>query len=397
MKLLLIGVILSGFFLSGCSSNKLATTEIEHAAQKRALATNVTPEQAVAETRELISQAETDKLDYFTPMHFKNVQEVFESIEKIQQSNEVKNKDIAVITEAFKAQELLKKAYLAKAVIDNTLADVFSHQAILLAIGSKEQYPKTYGDIVEELNLLFKLIENNKVEQARKDKKNVLADMVELEINTLVKLYVLPAKIILEKADDKDADDYAEKTYEQAELSIERAVAFIKNYYRQHEDAKKFGHEAVIAAKRALNIGQLSSEMVRLSENDAEKKALEFEKILALIIKGMKAEDLEGLTLREQAEALANIGELQLKRLKTLENNVSSEASESPDTSKSTNTNEVIDDAGVIDDAEVNDDTEVNDDAEVIDDTEVNEASRRSNSADVNNTIDNNEELSEPL
>lgn len=309
--------------LSACASSELATSQIESAAQKQASEANITPAQAIVNARAAIAKADSDGLPYFTPLHFTDAQQSLEKIEKLQKdksNDDGVDKSLVIITEAFKTQELINNAYKVKATIEVTLVESLNHQKVLDDLGSKMAFPKAYNNIKDDFIDLFKLIEKNKVEEARKEQVDLLSDMVELEVDTLVKTYVTPASFILDKAEDNDADDYAEKTFEQAEVAIERAKEFIANSYRQRQEVKVIGNEAVIAAKRALNIGEQSKSMLELDEEEAELKALEVEALMAIIIQGISAEDLRGLTLREQAQKLAELARLQKNKIKELSN-----------------------------------------------------------------------------
>lgn len=302
-------IVLSGLFLlTACSSNKLATTGVEDLATQQALKSDMTPGQAVADARKSMDKAVQDNLAFYTPLHFKNAQESLSYIEQLQNgeaSEDGMSTELAIITTAFKTKEFLNGGYKAKALIEQVLADSLAHKNILDELDSKKEYPKTYGKTINELTDLFKLIEQNDVEKARKEEAELLADMTSLEINTLIKRHVTPAQLVLDKAEDNDADDYAEKTFEQAEKSIEQAIAFINKNYRQRKQVSQAGKDALTAAQRALHIGQASQSMVKLNEEEAEQKALEVESLIKVIRTAMKVEGIEGLAVKEQAAELA--------------------------------------------------------------------------------------------
>ncbi|GEM_PF-1642883 len=307
-------IILTGLLaLSGCSSNKLATSGVEDLAKQQAMKSTMTPGQAVDEARKSIEQAVNDNLAFFTPLHFKNAQDTLAYVEKLQNGEE-KPKDmsteLAIITESFKAKELINAAYKTKVLIEQTLADSLAHKAVLDELEVKKDYPKTYAERVEELVDLFQLVEQNKVEDARKEQPDLLNAMARLEINTLIKRNVSPAQLVLDKAEDNDADDYAELTFEQAEKAIARAKSFINQNYRDREQVVLVGKEALVAAQRALHIGLESQSMVKLDEEQAEQKALEMESMIKVIRTAMDASEIEGLSIQEQAAKLAALATL---------------------------------------------------------------------------------------
>ncbi|MCU4676389.1 hypothetical protein N7931_12195 [Catenovulum sp. 2E275] len=307
-------IILSALILlSACSSNKLSTSGVDNLAKQQALNSDQTPEQAIEEAQDILEQAAKDKLDFYTPLHFNNAQQSLAYIGKLQTGEEKSKelgKELAIITAAFKTKELINSAYKTKQLIEQTLADSLAHIAVLDELNVKADYPKTYTEVQTDLVDLFKLIEQKKVEDARKEQSKLLADMAELEINTLIKRHVSPAERVLDKAEDNDADDYAEQTFEQAEQAIAQAKAFINKNYREREQVKQVSKKALIAAQRAFNIGKESLSMVKLNEEKAEQKALEMESLIKVIRDAMQANEIEGLSIQEQAAELAALASL---------------------------------------------------------------------------------------
>lgn len=308
MKHLLISSI-SALMLTACVSNDLSTTQIDSAVQKKLSESSITPAQAIKNARAAIAQAGIDELNFYTPLHYQDAQQHLEDVEALQKKQNIADKNTEILKLALKTETLIANAYQVKKTILSTLAESLSHKEVLLELGSKTEFPRDYQNLLEDLEDLFKLIENNKVEQARKKQVTLLADMVEVEVDTLIKQQVSPAEVILDKAEDNDADDYAEQTYEKAELAIERAKKFIASNYRQRAQVSVIANEALIAAKRALNIGAEAKLMVEMNEEAAEQKALEQEALIAMIIKGMQLEGLAGLTLREQVQKITEHGQ----------------------------------------------------------------------------------------
>ena len=318
MKNLLLAVITISL-ITACANTELATQQIDNAAMKQAAQTNITPEQAIENAYLALDKANQDELAFYTPLHFNGVQKSFDKIallQKQQSTAKDASKDKQIITEAFKTQKLIDEAYQVKVNIEHLLVDALNHKLILDKLNSKKAFPKQYKNMNNDLVSLFKLIEQNRMDKALKNQVDLLEDMTELEIDTLVAIYVKPAKLILDKAEDFDADDYAEKTFNQAELSIKHAEAFIAANPRNIEGVKNVGDEALLAAKRALNVGQFAKSLVELDEERAEIKALEMEDLLGAIIQGFNANGLEGLTLEEQSQELAQLARVQANKIK---------------------------------------------------------------------------------
>lgn len=342
MKNLLLAVITSTM-ITACANTELATQQIDNAAMKQAAETNITPEQAIENAYLALDKANQNELPFYTPLHFNGVQKSFDKIASLQKQKSgtatkgVSN-DKLIITEAFKTQKLIDEATQVKVNIEHLLEKSLSHKLVLEQLNSKKVFPKQYKNINSDLVDLFKLIEQNRIDKALKNQHGLLDDMTELEVDTLINNYVKPAKLILDKAEDFDADDYAENTFKQAELSIEQAETFIAGNTRNIEGVKAVGEEALLAAKRALNVGQFSKSLVELDEERAEIKALEMEDLLGAIIKAFDAKDLEGLTLDEQSQELAQLARVQAAKLKALQLMPDNDTGESNSVLKSDNT-----------------------------------------------------------
>ena len=307
--------------LTACANNQVIDSQIESAAMQQATQSTITPEQAIKRARAKLATASKAELTFYTPLHFNDAQRSLEKIEDMQKNPDIENQSqhkLLMITEAFKAERIINKGFDIKETIMATLADALAHKVTLEQLGSHKEYPSYFNNIVDDLIDLFKLIEKNNVEKARKEQAHVLADMTDLEIKTLIKQHVIPAINILDKAEDNDADNFAELTYEQAEITISRAKKYISANYRNRQGVANVGKEAVTAARRALTIGSESKSIIKLNEEDAEQKALEIETLLGKIATGLAMDDITGLSFREQAIKMAEHAEIQKQHVKRL-------------------------------------------------------------------------------
>ena len=321
MKKILM-VVITTSMLAACSSPKLATGDIKSEALRQASLANITPEQAIKDAQAAFTKAAKADLSYYTPLHFIDIKKTLAKIESLQKNTELNNKpdtNLALITTAFTAQKLITDAYKVKSTILTTLEKSLAKLQMLEKLGAKDLFKNDYMNIDKDLIDLFELIEQNKLEKVHKNELDLLSDMTELEVDTLIKRYVEPAELILDKSDDNDADDYAEKTYNKAVTAIKFAKTFIKTNYSQRDEVKKVGHAAVVAAKKAFNTGKLARSMVELNEEDAELKALEMEGYLNAIIQAFEAPELAVLPLQEQSQELAKLVRMQIRKLKVVE------------------------------------------------------------------------------
>ena len=307
--------------LTACSTSEHTVDKIDNTATEQAWKMDAVSDQAVVHAHKTLAKAKRDGLSYYTPLHFIKAQKSLEKIEFLDQKGlalEGEDINVAVMSQVFKTQELINEGYQVKDMITSTLVESLSYKKVLDELNCEKELPDFYLTINNSLTELFKLIEKNKIKEARQDEFDLLSEMIKAEIKTLTKVYITPASQILDKAKSYDADDYAENTFKHAKLVIKQAKEFIKDNYRKRDEVQQVASKALIAAKKALNTGKLSRSMLELGENEAELKALEMQGLLETVIQGFSAQNLEGLTLEEQAQALAELARTQAQQIKEL-------------------------------------------------------------------------------
>lgn len=292
--------------LSACKSNDLQTAQIDAEAAEQAASINVSADQMVLETQNQMSQAAIAELNYYTPLHFANVSDKMKNIEALQ-SESGKDNDVEIITESIKIQKLLEESYLLKETILTTLAPSFENKKVLADLGSDKEFPSDFQKIDKSLMDIFREIERGNMDKALSSQVSLLEDMEDLEKETLIKKYIVPAESILNQAEDEDADTYAEVTFDKAEEIVERSEEFIKTNYRNREEVRKAGESALLAAKKALHTGTLAKGMFELDEEASELKAIEMEKLVDSISESLGlTHETDGLDIKEKVKLISS-------------------------------------------------------------------------------------------
>ncbi len=212
-------------------------------------------------------------------------------------------------------QQCIEKMPESKALAIKELEDVAEYFKRLQTIEADKAYPEDYAELIEDLRGIAEKIDAPDLPGARSAKESLLEDMRDLEVKTITFQQTSIAVIALDAAEDLDADDVAEKSFERAENTIETATRVIEDNPRNHEQIKEASQKAFIEAKHASAVALEANTIVdRLNVEDLEPKDVEglilhFETSLSNIFTSMGLGDRRYLTLSDQSRLLAESAE----------------------------------------------------------------------------------------
>lgn len=289
--------------ISGCANNKIANTEIlSQQAKEQAINSDLSPQEAFLNAAKSIEKSQNDQLHFYAPLHYNAAKDALSDAQDLLNQ---KAEKALILEQTFKVESLLKSAFKNKNTVLSTLSKSFEHKQILEELGSPNVLPEDFQDTVDDLQDLIKEIEGGFIDKALQGQAELLSLMTEVEINTLKKQHLSPVESMLDKASSIDADEYAEKTFAQAQQSLESATLFIEKNYKDRKGVRKNGLDALNAASHAFYIAQEAAQLVELKRADAEKKALYFESLLERINKSLGIENLFTMSLYDQSVKMA--------------------------------------------------------------------------------------------
>lgn len=299
----LLSLIASGVLLTGCANNQIANTDIlSQQAKEQAINSTLSPQEAILNSAKLIEESQNAELHFYAPLHYKEAQEALTDAQNLLNS---KAENTLILEQTFKVDRLLKAAYSNKKTVLSTLNKALSHKQVLEELGTPETLPEAYQDSIDDLKDLIKEIEGGFIDKALKGQAKLLSAMTEVEISTLKKQHLSAVESMIDKAESIDADEFAEKTFDQAEQALKSATVFIEKNYKDREAVRKNSLDALNAASHAYHIAKEASELVELKRADAEKKALYFESLLERINKTIGIENLNTMSLYDQSVLMA--------------------------------------------------------------------------------------------
>jgi len=293
------------FFLVACANNQPATTKaIKQQSAEAAKQPGFTPEEAIRKAEAMLGKALEAELDFYAPLHLEQAKD---SLSDAREFRENPPKDIAnaALMSAIASQNFIQKGYENKALVKRTLDDALTHLDVLTRLNAQSLLEQDYQDVYDELVSIVASLERGELAAAVEDQKQLLENMSRVEIDTLKLIHLSDAEQWLEKAEDIDADDFAAQTYQRAEQTLAAADQFIEDSYRDRTGVEKVGDRALLASKQAYFTGYESKNLLALTAEDAEQKALELIAFFNKIARKTDEGVLPPQTLSDSADALS--------------------------------------------------------------------------------------------
>jgi hypothetical protein len=293
--------------VSGCASNKIAITEtIQQQSAEVASQSKFTPEQAIVEAENKLQSAIEQGIGFYSPLHIKQAKESIEQAREYlaEPPSDVKN---APLMSAIAAQKFIDNAYKNKTKVEALLGNALKSLDIVKELDAPSYVPDDYEDALDTLREIIKEIEQGNVADAKRSESDVVAEFGDVEVKTLKVIHLKEAESFYERAGDIDADDFAEISYEKAELKLEAAIDFIEKHYRDRDGVAEIGLEALLACKRAYYVALESKNLVKMTPEDAEKHAIKVMDLFNKMHIAALGSDITPDKLSNQSDAIIDV------------------------------------------------------------------------------------------
>jgi len=294
-----ISVLAIAVSLTGCMSQQIANTKhMDAASIKQAASSTQTPQQICEAASVAVSTANKEELHFFAPLHLEQASDALEDGQE-----QIKNKETLKegVKNCFKVSKLVENGIAIKAKVKSSLSDSLAELAMLKKVDAEKKFTDDIQDYADDVVDLVKEIEAGKMNEAMQGQAELLKDMLELEIEIVTAKNLNPVEAMIEKAEDVDADDLAEKTFEKAENELESAKKFIRANYRDNNQVEKTSALAMRAAKHAFHVAKEVETLKELKPEAAEEKVLYIESLLERVNKKFNKEVVIGYSLYEQS------------------------------------------------------------------------------------------------
>ena len=305
--------------LTACAGPAIKDTVlIQQTAINQAQTEKQDPQQVIETSRELQINAQQQDLYFYSPNYMAQAEkEMAKAEDALKQSKPAS----VIITHSLMAKALFERGLATKETVINQLKLSFDGLVMLKEINAHVLLKDDFADIEDDIKDLIILIEQDKTQRALKEQKDVLADIIELEVDTLLAGHFSPAEKALEKAEDADADEFAAKTFEIAEQAIEKLEIFIETRYKERETIREHSEAAIRLAQHAENVAKAAQPLLKMNSEQAEEHVLYVESLLDRVTKALEHSSITHLPLNNQSIALAQAVETLSKQAQTNQKN----------------------------------------------------------------------------
>jgi len=300
-RLAIFLIVTSQVLIAGCAQKGIANQdEFDQLAHQKAEEYVGNTRSALEKAEDAYTQAKEEKLSIITPLHW---QQLTQAIKKARSADLEGNNEASLEAAAW-VMTYYESAQKIKAQIQTQLSDVLTQQQVLLELKSDKILRRDYRDLIDELKKLTRSIESGQSDKIADDASDLLEDMQELELDTMLEIHWRPARKTLDKAEDEGTDDFAPETFSIAERLTRKTQRTIREQYQNREICTSAGLEALRAAQHALYIGREAENIINMDIDDAEEAALRFEEYLHRISTVLAAGDLRNMAFLDQTLAL---------------------------------------------------------------------------------------------
>lgn len=222
---------------------------------------------AVSQLDKRLSSAEKKGAEYLAPEGFKQASSYLEqAITAAQGSN---NEDAnAYAKKGLKALSSVEKDTKTSRKI---FVDVIANRDRAIKAGASQSFAKEFKELEDEFRDASKLVEDNKIEKAKKRRPALIKQYGQLELQSVKKGAVHLAKAAIAEAKEKDADDHAPKTFKQAEEELTLALSILEANRNQSKKAGVHTSRAIELARQSVQITELINDFDRRDYSEEDK------------------------------------------------------------------------------------------------------------------------------
>ncbi len=230
--------------------------------------------------------ASTRKLggEYLAPEGFAKVDSYLERAISSAQAGDAKAAD----SYASKGLKSLTRVNQNTATSQNLFVDVLASRHQAVKAGATELFADEFNKLDSELREASSLVEVSKLEKAKNKRPSLITRYSQLELKSIKKGAVQSAKAAIAIAREKEADDYAKKTFKLAEEELTLALSILEANRNQSDKAGTHTKRAIELARQSVQITELVKNFDRRDYSE-EDKILWYQKQLTTIFEPLKS------------------------------------------------------------------------------------------------------------
>ncbi|WP_221795645.1 hypothetical protein [Oceanobacter mangrovi] len=310
----LAALMLAGLLsVSGCATKHIANeASLENQAAIKAGQLTGDTQSALDKAEEAINKGKSENFALLTPLHWQQMNDAI----KLARKDDLEGNADKSVSASARVLALYDSATITRVRVAKLLQAALARKTELEEIKADKVLPKDFRDIRDQITDLARQIEAGKDDAINDDVEDVLADMTDLERDTMLEIHWRPAAQTLTKARKENVDDFAPQTFRQAEELTDQAEDTIREYFQDRQLCAETGLQALRAAQHALYIGREAEAIVNMKVDDAEQAALRFEGYLHQLAAALEVGDLRNMAFMDQTLALVQKAKEQTARIR---------------------------------------------------------------------------------
>lgn len=308
----LLYLLLGALALStGCSSTPLANYEELDSLSMVSAEFSGDSERALVDAENKHEAALNANMTFYAPFHMAQAEQMLTNARGLE-LNGLQEESLKASAQVIM---LLRGATENKNKVEQTLTPLLQQKQVLETLNSPIILPNQFNQQMAKIKELIINIETNEKPLSMGILLDIMADLQQLELDTLLTTHWLPANNTLEKARAENAEKFAPNSFIKAINSVNNAETFIRNNISNREAIKREGFQALRTAQHALYIARDAELLVGLTHQTAETVILGIEDLLAKISRALNMDSVTHMALTDQANAIAQAAETQRSRL----------------------------------------------------------------------------------
>ncbi len=266
-------LLIATFLLAGCGTSTQISRE-----------TILQQNSAVANLERNLRGAEQNGVNYLAPEGFNSALKLLE--ESVENARDQKNEEATHV--AGQGTVRLQQAEKDAATSRYILEEVLTIRERAAKAGAPSSYPKEYAELEENLRETTNMIERNKLDNAKKQRAELIKAYSQLELKALKEDTAQSARDALQRARSVKADDYAPKTFKLATDELQMAQSVLEADRKSREKANVHARRAIDLAEQSIQITEIQKDFDR-RDFTQEDIVLWYQKQLELINEPLKA------------------------------------------------------------------------------------------------------------
>ena len=216
--------------------------------------------------------------EYLAPEGYANAKDLFDQAISSAQDGNTKSAN-SYTQKAIKALKTVDKNTTTS---QRLFVEILANRDRAIKAGAEKLYPEEFKTLESEFHKASNLVENRKIEAAKKLRPGLITKYGRLELKSVKKDAAQAAKAAIANAKEKDAEDYAPKTLKLAEEELTLALSILEANRHQSKKAAAHTTRAIQLANKSVQITEMVRDFDRRDYSE-EDKVLWYQKQLSTL------------------------------------------------------------------------------------------------------------------